>query len=129
MHLGHADAFSNFLQRAKVVADVAPGVVRGMAAGDRARAVHRLLTLDLVRDDIERFVPADPLVAGYAAILGIAFAVRIEIHALHRVEQSIGRVDNRLDVLPVRRERGLARRRESLPLRLMLQGCGSCRRR
>ena len=90
VHLGHADGVLELAQRAQVVADVPPGVVRRVTAGDRARAVNRLLPLDLVRDDVERFVPAYALVTGYAAILRVAFAVGIEVHALHRMENPVG---------------------------------------
>jgi hypothetical protein len=118
MDLGHADRVFEFAQRAQVVADVAPRVMRRVAARDRAVAVHRLLPRDLVRDDVERFIPADALVTRDAAVLRIALAVRIEIDALHRIEDPVGRVDRRFDGLAVRGERRLTRRRELLPFRL-----------
>ena len=42
----------------------------------------------------------------------IALPVGVEVDALHRIEQPIGRIDDRLGVLSVRRQRGLARRRQ-----------------
>ena len=92
--------------------------MRRVAARDRAVAVHGLLALDLVRDDVERFVPADALVARDAAILRIPLAVRIEVDPLHRIQDPVGRVDGRLDGLTVRGERRPARRRELLAFRL-----------
>ena len=117
MHLGHADRVLELAQRAQVVADVAPRVMRRMAARDRAVAMHRLLPRDLVRDDVERFVPADALVTRDAAVLRVALAVRIEVDALHRIQDPVGRIDGRLDGLAVRGERRLARRRELLAFR------------
>ena len=117
VHLGHADRVLELAKRGEVVADVAPRVVRRVAARDRAVAVHRLLPRDLGRDDIERFVPADALVTGDAAVLRIALAVRVEVDSLHRVQDPVRRIDGRLDGLAVRGERSPARRRELLALR------------
>ena len=112
MDARHADRVGEAEQRREVVADVAPGVVRAVRDRDAAGAVFGLLPLDLVGDDGDRLVPGDAHVAGLAAVLRIALAVRIEVDALHRIEQPVGRIDDRLGVLAVRRERGLARRRE-----------------
>ena len=67
---------------------------------------------------VERLVPADALVAGGAAVLRVALAVRVEVHPLHRVEQPVGRVDERLPGERVRVDRGLARRGEAVAARL-----------
>ncbi len=112
MHARHADRVGEAEQRREVVADIAPGVVRAVRDRDGAGAVLALLALDLVGDELDRLLPGDAHVAGLAAVLRIALAVRIEVDALHRIEQPVGRIDDRLGVLPVRRQRGLARRRE-----------------
>ena len=112
--LGHADRVLELAQRGEVIADVAPGVMGRVAARDRAVAVDGLLALDLVGDDVERLLPADALVTGDAAVLGVPLAVRIEVDSLHRIKNPIGRIDGRLDGLAVRRERRPARRRELL---------------
>ena len=117
VHLGHADRVLELAKRGEVVADVAPRVMRRVAARDRAVAVHRLLPCDLGRDDVERLVPADALVTGDAAVLRVALAVRVEVDALHRVQDPVGRIDGRLDGLAVRGERSPARRRELLAFR------------
>ena len=118
MDARHADRIGEAEQRREVVTDIAPGMVRAVREGDGAGAVFALLPLDLVGDDLDRLVPGDAHVAGLAAVLRIALAVRIEVDALHRVEQAVGRIDDRFGVLAVRRKRGLARRRELLPLGL-----------
>ncbi len=86
--------------------------------GNGARTVFALLPLDLIGDELDRLRPGDATVAGLAAVLRIARAVRIEVDPLHRIQQAVGRIDHRLDVLAVRRQRGLARRRQFLALGL-----------
>ena len=51
-------------------------------------------------------------VAGLAAVLGIALAVRVEIHPLHRMKDALVRVDQRLHRQGVRRHEGAAGRAE-----------------
>ncbi len=118
VHLGMADRVHETEIGRQVIADVAPGVVRAVRRGDGARAILRLHALDLVGDDGDRLVPTDALVARDAAVLRIALALRIEVDALHGMEQAVGRVDDRFEVLSVRRQRGLARRRVGLAARL-----------
>ena len=83
---GEADQVGEAHQRAEVIAHVAPLVMGRHREGDRARPVHALLPVDLLGDDVQRLVPADAHVAGLAAVLGIALAVGIEVHPLHRDE-------------------------------------------
>ena len=115
---GVSDRVAEAVERGEVVADVAPGVMRAVADGHGTRPMLALDALDLGGGDIERLVPRDALVAGDAALFRVARAVGIEIDPLHRVQQPVGRVDDRLAVLPVRRQRGLTRRRELHPARL-----------
>ena len=117
MHARHADRVGEAVERGQIVADIAPGMMRAVRGGDRAGAVIALAALDFAGDEIERLLPGDAHVVRLAAVLRIAFAVRIEIDALHRIEQTVRRVDDRLGVLPVRRQRRLARRREFKPAR------------
>src|ERR1700733_16081839 len=98
MDARHADGVGEPEQRGKIVTDIAPGVMRALREGDRARAVFALLPLDLGGDDPDRLVPGDAHVAGLAAILRIALAVRIEVDPLHRVEQAVRRIDDRFGV-------------------------------
>src|SRR6202007_990002 len=86
--------------------------MRAVREGDRARAMVALLPLDLIGDDFYRLVPRDAYIAGLAAVLRIACAVRIEIDTLHRIEQAVRRIDDGLRILAMRRQRGFARRRE-----------------
>ena len=46
-------------------------------------------THDLARDDVQRLVPTDPLIAGDATILRITFAIGIEIHAFQGVKNAV----------------------------------------
>ena len=112
VHARHADRIGEAEQRREVVADIAPGMMRAVRERDGARAMLALLPLDLGGDERDRLFPGDAHIAGLAAVLRIALAVRIEVDALHRVEQPVGRIDDRFGVLPMRRQRGLGRRRE-----------------
>ena len=118
MDARHADRIGEAEQRREVVADIAPGVMRAVREGDGARAVFAFLPLDLVGDELDRLVPGDAHVAGLAAVLRIALAVRIEIDPLHRIEQAVRRIDDGFRILAVRRQRGLARRRQLYALGL-----------
>src|SRR6267154_2008156 len=112
MHARHADRIGETEQCREVVADIAPGVMRAVRYRNGARTMGELLALDLVGDDLDRLFPGDAHIARLAAILRIAFTVRIEVDALHRIEQPVGRIDDRLGILSVRRERRFARWRE-----------------
>jgi len=114
MDARHADGIGEAEQRGEVIADIAPGVVRTVRERDRAGTMFALLPLDLVGDDLDRLVPRDAHVTRLAAVARIALIVRIEIDTLHRIEQAVGRIDDGLGVLPMRRQRRLARRREFL---------------
>ena len=118
MDLGVADRVAKAEQGGKIIADVAPGVMRAVRHRHHARTVGALEPLDLACDKVERLLPGDAHIAGLAAVADVALAVRIEVDALHRMQQTVGRVDDRFGVLPVRRERRLARRRELEAARL-----------
>ncbi len=109
---GEADQVGETHQRAQVIADVAPLVVRRHREGDGTRPVDALLPVDLLGDDVQRLVPADAHVAGLAPVLGIALAVGIEIHPLHRMKDALVRIDQRLHRQGVRRHQGAAGRAE-----------------
>ena len=109
--LGDADQVPEAVEGAQVVAEVAPLVVRAVRDRDGARA-HGLGALDLLADDVERFVPADAHEPGLAAILDVAVAVRIEVDPLHRVEQAVLRIQHRLLAHAVRAQRRSPRWRE-----------------
>ena len=94
--LGEADEVEEPVERAQVVADVSPGVMRTMAERDRAWPKIALHALELADDDVEGFVPADALVAGNPAIVRVPLAIGIEIDALHRIQQTVLRIDQRL---------------------------------
>ncbi len=108
------------------VADVAPHVVRTRGAEDGAGPVLPFDPFDLGRDDVERVVPGDGLVAGDTAVLRVAAAgaggagsaVGIEVHALERRQDALGRVDQRPVPDGVGRAGGLARRGEGPAPRL-----------
>src|ERR1700759_882171 len=76
------DQVAETLHGAEIVIDIAPLVVRRRRDGYRAGPVHSLLPRDLTRDDVERLVPADPLITRFAAVLRIALAIWIEIDSL-----------------------------------------------
>src|SRR6476469_10148141 len=101
MDARHADGIGEAEQRRQVVTDIAPGVMRAVRKGDGAGSVLALLPLDLVGDELDLFLPGDAYVAGLAAVLRVAFAIGIEIDALHRVEHAARRIDDRLRVLPM----------------------------
>ncbi len=84
--VGEPDHVEEAGPRSRAVAEVPPVVVGGGPGHDRLGAVIGADALHLAGDEVESFVPADPLVARLAAILLIAVAVGIEIHPLHGVE-------------------------------------------
>ena len=59
---------------------------------DGAAAVLTADALDLGGDEVGGLVPADALVAAHAAVLRVALALRVPVHALERVRDAIGRV-------------------------------------
>ncbi len=121
---GVADGVGEPHHRRQVVADIAPGVVRAVAERDGALAMLRAHPLDLGRDDVQRLVPRDALVARDAAHVLVARAVRVEIDALHRVEQPVGRIDQRLPGQRMARHQPLARRGEVAAARMDGPGRG-----
>ena len=64
-----------------------------------------LLPIDLLGDNVERLIPADAHVTGFAAILWIAFAIGIKIHPLHRVKNAFVGINERFERQRVRRHR------------------------
>src|SRR5665811_224490 len=56
MDARHADRIGEAVESGKVVADIAPGVVRAMRGRNRARSVLALAALDLAGDQIDRLV-------------------------------------------------------------------------
>ena len=105
--LGKAYGIEKPEHGAEVIADVAPVVMRAVADGDGARAAVATDALDFVRNDVEGFVPTDPLITRDAAVLRVARAVGIEIDPLHRIQQPVLAVDQRFGSEPVGGERGL----------------------
>ena len=101
---------------AVAVAHVAPHVVGAGAGEDRRGAGLALHAVDLADHDVGGLVPGDRLVAGDAAVLDVALAVGVEVHALHRRLDALVGVDHGLEAGGVDRVRGLARRlRRSCP--------------
>ena len=92
------------------VAEVAPVVVRRGPGRDRLGPVLGADALHLAGDQLERLVPADPLVAGLAAVLRVALPVGVEVDPLHRVEDALVRVDPSPLGQREGRDAGLARR-------------------
>ena len=95
------------------MAQVAPLVVRAVGHRDGARP-HGLGALDLLGDDVRRFIPADADELRLAAVLDVALAVRVEVHPLHRVEDPVLRIHHGLQAHGVRGHGRAARRRECL---------------
>ena len=61
-------------------------------AEDGVAAVGFVDALDLRRDDVGGLVPADTLELGLAAVLRVALAVGIPVHALEREGDAVGRI-------------------------------------
>ena len=87
--LGMADRVLEAVQRAQVIADIAPGMVRPMADRHHAGTVFPLGALDLAGDNADGLVPGNPLIARFAPVLGIAFAIGVEIDPFHGIEQPV----------------------------------------
>src|SRR5579871_949415 len=85
-HAREADQVAEPGQCAEVIADVSPLMMRGEGDEDRSKPIGALLPLDLVGDDGQSLVPADALIFGNTPVPWIACAVRIEVHALHRIK-------------------------------------------
>ena len=86
------------------------------------RAVLLLDAGHLADDDVERLVPGDALVLALAAVLRVALAVGVEVHALHRVADAGRRVDALLVGDAVRRDQGLHAGLERAAAHLELPG-------
>ena len=110
---GEADQVGEARQRAEVVAHVAPLVVGRHRESDGTGTVNALLPVDLLGDDVQRFVPADTYIAGLAAVLGIALAVGVEVDPFHRVKDALVGVDQRLERQRVGRDQAASWRAEA----------------
>ena len=117
-HGGGLEAVHEAHERAHLVADDAPVVVRRGHAADGRAAVRLLHARDLARDDVERLVPGDALVGRLAAVLRVALPVGVEVDALHRVLDALIRVEAPTLGVHHRREVELLRRRVFLAVRL-----------
>src|SRR5580704_288442 len=113
-----ADQVAETLHGAEIVIDIAPLVMCRRRDGYRAGPMHFLLTRDLGYDDVERLVPADPLISRYAAVLRIALTIGIEIDPLHWIEDPLVGIDQRFQRQSVRADGRLAPRLELLAPRL-----------
>ena len=109
---GVAHRVAKAVERGQVIADIAPGVVGAMGDRHDAGTMQAFGPLDFGRHQFQRLFPGDAHIAGLAAILRVALAIGIEIDALHGIERAVRRIDDGLGVLPVGRERCLARRRQ-----------------
>ena len=112
VHARHADRVGETVKRRKVITDIAPGVMRAVRHRDRTGPEVAPAALDLVCDHVECLIPRDAHILRLAAILRIAPAVRIEVDAFHRMQQPRRRIDDRLGILAVWRQRRFARRRK-----------------
>ncbi len=95
-----------------------PQVVRARRREHRRRPPLPLEADHLAGDDVQGLVPADGLVAGHPAVLGVPLAVGVEVHPLERGEDALRRVDGRPVGDGEGRQGGPARRRELAPPRL-----------
>ena len=104
-------------QRAQLVVQEAPVVVRRGHSGDSRRPVLLADAGHLAGHQVKSLVPADALVLVLAPHLRMAIAVGVEVLALHGVLHAVG-----VDPRPLRHlvalQRGLARRRELATTRL-----------
>ena len=91
-------------------------------AQDGLGAVLVVHALDLAGHDLRGLVPADALVAARAARLGVPLAVRVPVHAPHRIGNAVLRVHALLVAQRQRRDERLEARLEGLAARLELPG-------
>jgi hypothetical protein len=107
--VGEPDEVHEAVVGAEAVADVSPEVV-GAGGGHHRRRPELALDADhLGGDHAERLVPADGLVAGLAALVGVAVSFGVEVDPLERRKDALRRVDRRPVGDGPRRECGLAR--------------------
>src|SRR3982074_3546916 len=93
--LGMADCVGEPVQATDPITEIAPAVMRGGVEGDCAGAVLSLDTFDFAGHDGRSFIPTDALIAGNAPHVRIAFAIRVEVNTLHRIEIPVLRVNQR----------------------------------
>ena len=60
---------------------------------------------NLVGDDGRGLIPADPLELAFTAVLGMAFSLGVPVDTLHRVKDSVARIDARLICICIRRNK------------------------
>src|SRR3954464_6256952 len=113
-----ADRIAETEQSREIIADIAPGMVRTVRDRHHTGPVRRLESLDLAGDEVERLLPGDAHITRFAAVLRVALALRIEIDALHWIQQPIGRIDDRLRILTRGSKRRRPRRRKLESARL-----------
>ena len=70
---------------------------------NRGKAIGFFHANNLISDDGRGLIPADPLEFALAAVLGMAFSLGVPVDALHRVKNSVPRVDARLIRIRIRR--------------------------
>src|SRR5664280_2331803 len=77
-------------------------------------AVLFLDPLDFAHHDIQGFIPRDALVFADTAVLWIPLTVRVPVHSLEGIEDSVGRIDPVLVAEAVRRDQRSHGRRKGL---------------
>ena len=113
-HHRGADRVEESNARAEPITQRPPGVVRSAAVHDRSRPVLALHALNLAGNHVQRLIPGDTFISRDTAVLRIAFAFRVEVHALHGIKQPIRRVHHGFPSERVAADRGLSRWREAL---------------
>ena len=101
--------------------EVAPLVMRTMRHQHRPGAMT-LGALDLLDHDVQRLIPTDPFKFRLAAVLDVAFAVGVEVHPLHGIQNPVLGIDHGLLHQAMGGQRGAARWRERFSSRLYRPG-------
>ena len=74
---------------AQIIAYITPCMMRTMRVSYGPGSMFFLYAFYFTCDNIESFIPADPLITRYPTILLITFSIWIKVHTLHWVEQAI----------------------------------------
>jgi hypothetical protein len=88
-NIGEPEEVKEPAKGASFVSDVSPGMMGRCQCGDGRFSIGFLNSFNLLRDDVQRFVPANSDIRRFAPVLRMTISVRIEIDSLPWISNPI----------------------------------------